>query len=203
MDLINTAALSGAAAWGSGLNVYAVIGVLGLLAATGHASLAPELAVLSHPLVISAAAFMYCLEFLTDKIPGLDTLWDAIHTFVRIPAGAVLAAGAAGELEPGLQVAALVLGGSLAASSHALKAGSRVAINTSPEPLSNWSASIGEDLLVFAGLWSALNYPVLFLIALLLFVIAMIWVLPKLWHAFRTLFETIRGWFNLRAGRLR
>ncbi|MDJ0741392.1 MAG: DUF4126 domain-containing protein, partial [Gammaproteobacteria bacterium] len=165
MDTIDTIALMLGAAWASGINLYAAILVLGWLGGSGHIDLPPDLQVLSNPMVLLAAGAMYAVEFFADKIPGVDTGWDALHTFVRIPAGALLAAGAAPGLDIGQagELVGLLLGGGVAAATHATKAGSRVLINTSPEPFSNWGASVAEDVSVFAGLWAALNHPLLFL----------------------------------------
>ena len=161
--LMATLALTMGASWASGFNLYAVLLVLGFGSATGNVTLPNELAVLANPWVIGAAAIMYLVEFFADKIPGFDSVWDAIHSFVRIPAGALLAAGAVGDVSTGMEIAAGILGGGTAAASHAVKAGIRVMINTSPEPVSNWTASFSEDLLVFGGLWTALNHPLIFL----------------------------------------
>jgi len=151
---------------------------------------------LSNPMVIGAAGFMYCVEFFADKVPGVDTGWDAIHTFIRIPAGALLAAGAMGDMGSAAQVSAAILGGGLATMTHATKAGSRVLINTSPEPFTNWGASIAEDLTVFAGLWTALNHPIVFIVALIIFIIFMIWFLPKLWKGIKKAFGFIIKFFS-------
>lgn len=196
MDLVQVIALSMGVAWASGINMYAAIAMLGILGATGHMVLPPGLEPLSDPIVIMAAAFMYCVEFFADKIPGVDTGWDAIHTFLRIPAGAVLAAMAVGDLSLPAQIAAGLVGGTLTAATHATKAGARVMINTSPEPVSNWGASLAEDLAVFAGLWTALNYPLLFLALLAVFVGLMIWLLPKLWRGIKTVFGTLARWMR-------
>jgi hypothetical protein len=190
-ELSGTLALALGAGWASGLNLYAAILVLGLLGATGNIVLPEHLEILKNPLVIGAAGVMYVVEFVADKIPGADTGWDAVHTFIRIPAGAMLAAGAVGEVDPAIAVAAGILGGGLAAGSHALKAGSRVLINTSPEPFTNWTASVVEDAAVVAGLWTALKYPWLFLVFLLVFVVLLIWLLPKLWRGIKKLFAFI------------
>lgn len=184
-DIVPTVALSLGAAWASGINLYAAVFMLGYMGATGNIDLPPHLQYLSDPLVLGAAGFMYCLEFFADKIPGIDTVWDSIHSFVRIPAGAALAAGAVGDVQPAMEAAAALVGGGLAAGSHLTKAGTRVVINTSPEPVSNWTASITEDLMVIGGLWTALNHPWLFLFALLIFIVLMVWLLPKLWRAFK------------------
>ena len=165
LDAIATIiALSMGVAWASGINLYAAILMLGLLGSSGSLVLPPDLMILTDPLVIFAAGSMYLIEFVADKVPGVDNSWDTLHTFIRIPAGAMLAAGAVGEMDPAVSLAAAIFGGALAAGAHATKAGSRVLINTSPEPFSNWIASLGEDVLVVAGLWTALHYPVAFIV---------------------------------------
>jgi len=196
MDPIHIIALSMGAAWASGINLYAAVFMLGYLGASGDIVLPPDLQVLSDPLVLLAAGLMYCVEFFADKTPGVDTAWDAIHSFVRIPAGAMLAAGAVAEVGPAAELAAALVGGTLAASSHVTKAGSRVLINTSPEPFTNWTASIAEDLAVIGGLWVALNHPWLFLVALVLFILLMAWLLPKLWRGIKALFNRIARLFG-------
>lgn len=195
--LISTIALTMGVGWASGINLYAALCVLGIAGATGNIVLPPELQVLQDPLVIGAAALMYMVEFVADKTPGVDTGWDTIHTFIRIPAGAMLAAGAVGDVTPVLEVAAGILGGSMATASHLTKASSRVLINTSPEPFSNWGASIGEDLLVLAGLWTALNHPLLFLILMVVFIALVIWLLPKMWRLIKAIFRRVGCWLGL------
>jgi len=189
-------ALTMGVGWASGINLYATILMLGVLSNMGHMELPAGLEVVGDPLVLMAAGFMYCVEFFADKIPGVDTGWDTLHTFIRIPAGAALAAGAVGDMNEAVVIAAALVGGSLAASSHALKAGTRVMINTSPEPVSNWAASFTEDIAVLAGLWAALNHPVWFLGALLLFIILLIWVLPKIWRGVQKVFHFLAGLFG-------
>ncbi len=202
MDAFNevTGAISLAlgAAWASGINLYASILVLGLLGTTGNLVLPEHLEILSHPLVIGSAAIMYAVEFFADKIPVADTGWDAIHTFIRIPAGAMLAAGAVGDLNPAVAVAAGILGGGLAAGTHATKAGTRVLINASPEPFSNWTASVLEDVAAIGGLWVALRHPWLFFIFLILFILALFWVLPRLWKGIKKIFALIGRFFGVR-----
>jgi hypothetical protein len=180
------------AAWAAGINLYAAISTLGILGATGNMTLPPDLQVLSDPLVIASACLMYAVEFFADKTPGVDTGWDTIHTFIRIPAGALLAAGAVGEVNPAVSLAAALLGGTLAAGSHGLKAGSRLLINTSPEPFTNWTASIAEDILVIGGLWTAVHHPWLFLFLLVLFILIAIWMLPKIWRGIRMMASKIK-----------
>lgn len=197
--IVDRIALMLGASWASGINLYAAILTLGLLGASGQAQLPPGLEVLTNPLVIGAAGLMYCVEFFADKVPGVDSGWDALHSFVRIPAGAILAAAATTEIGPAAQLAAAILGGGLAAGSHVTKAGSRLLINTSPEPVTNWSASIGEDMLVIASMWAALNHPVIFICILVLILLVMAWLIPKLWRGIRALFQKIKGFFSSRA----
>lgn len=198
METIDTLALMLGAAWASGINLYAAILVLGWLGGSGHIDLPPDLQVLSNPMVLLAAGGMYAVEFFTDKVPGVDTAWDALHTFVRIPAGALMAAGAAQGLDigPAAELVGLLLGGGVAAASHATKAGTRMMINTSPEPFSNWGTSVAEDISVFAGLWAALNHPVLFLALFVLFMLLVIWLLPRLWRAIRRVVHGIGRWIG-------
>ncbi|MCH8263381.1 MAG: DUF4126 domain-containing protein, partial [Proteobacteria bacterium] len=188
MDTISIIALTMGAAWASGINLYATIFMLGYLGTTGNIDLPPDLMVVTDPLVMTSAGLMYCVEFFADKTPGVDTAWDALHTFIRIPLGAVLAMGAVGEMTPAVELAAFIVGGSLAAATHATKAGSRIVINSSPEPVTNWTASIGEDLLVIVGLWTALNHPVVFLVLLVMFIGLMIWLLPRIWRGIQRIF---------------
>lgn len=194
--LLATLALTMGASWASGINLYAALLVLGIGGATGNIALPPDLAVLSDPMVIGAAGLMYFVNFFVDKTPGVDTAWDSLHTFIRIPAGAMLAAGAVGDVTPALEITAGILGGTLSAASHVTKAGTRALINTSPEPFSNWTASVAEDLLVLAGLWTALNHPLVFLGLLLAFILLVIWLLPKIWRALKAVVRKIRSWFG-------
>ncbi len=197
LDQISTTlALTMGLAWASGINLYATVLMLGLLANTGNIDLPPDLQIVANPMVVGAAGLMYCVEFFADKIPGVDTGWDTLHTFIRIPAGAMLAAGSVGTLDPSVELAAALVGGGLSAGAHATKAGARVMINTSPEPISNWTASVGEDVMVFGGIWTALNYPVLFLVLLFLFILFMIWVLPKIWTGVKKVFRFLIGIFS-------
>ncbi len=199
MDAVHLIALSMGTAWASGINLYAAVFMLGFLGSTGHIVLPAEMQVLSDPLVLAAAGLMYCVEFFADKTPGVDTGWDTIHTFIRIPAGAVLAAGTVADVGPAAEIAAFLVGGSLTAATHATKAGSRVLINTSPEPFSNWAASIGEDLAVIGGLWAALHHPWLFLVALTLMVLLMAWLLPRLWRGIKAVFKRLSRLFGATA----
>jgi hypothetical protein len=185
--VVQTLALTMGVAWASGINLYAAILVLGWLGASGSMQLPPSLEVLASPIVIVAAGFMYLVEFVADKVPGVDSGWDAVSTFVRIPAGAVLAAGVVGQVDPAVAIAAGILGGAVAATSHVTKASARLLINASPEPFTNVAASLGEDVVVVAGLWAAWSHPWAFLAALVLFSVAVALALPRLWRGIRAL----------------
>jgi len=195
-QIIQLIALSMGVAWASGINLYAAILTLGIAGATGNIELPQGLQVLSDPMVIGAAGLMYCVEFFADKIPGVDTGWDMIHTFIRVPAGVILAAGSVGDLSSAAGITAGLLGGGMALTTHSAKAGARALINTSPEPFSNWTASILEDIAVFSGLWMALNQPLLFIILLIVFILLMIWLLPKLWRGIKTVFAAFKHFFT-------
>ncbi|MCP4993338.1 MAG: DUF4126 domain-containing protein [Gammaproteobacteria bacterium] len=202
METVQLIALTLGVAWASGINLYAAVLVLGYFGSTGDLTLPPGLELLSDPMVMAAAGLMYMVEFFADKTPGVDTGWDLIHTFVRIPAGALLAAGMVEGLDvsEATQFAAFLVGGSLAAASHITKTGTRALINTSPEPVTNWTASITEDIAVVGGLWVSLNYPWLFLVALVFFLLAVIWLLPRIWQALKRIFQTIGRLLGGRSG---
>jgi hypothetical protein len=189
-------ALSMGMAWASGINLYAALLTLAVLSNTGNIVLPEQLQIVANPLVMTAAGVMYAIEFFADKVPGVDTGWDAVQTFVRIPAGAILAATAIGDVTPAAELAAAILGGGLATATHATKAGSRVLINTSPEPVTNWSASIGEDVAVIGGVWVALNHPFVFLGLLLLFILLMAWLLPRLWRGVKLVVSRLSALFS-------
>lgn len=194
--LIEIIALSMGVAWASGINLYAVLLVLGLGSASGYVDLPEQLAIVENPAVIGAAGLMYMVEFVADKTPGVDSIWDSLHTLVRIPAGALLAAGAVGDVDPALAMAAAIVGGGVAASSHLTKSGSRVLINTSPEPASNWIASLAEDIAAVGAVWLALSHPWLAVLFLVLILLLTAWLLPRLLRAIRKLFSRIRDWFR-------
>ena len=194
-ELSTLIALTLGVGWASGINLYAAVLALGMAGATGYADLPAGLEIVENPLVIGAAGLMYAVEFFADKVQGVDTGWDTLHTFIRLPAGALLAAGMFDDQSMGLELAAAIVGGGLAATSHATKAGSRVLINTSPEPFSNWTASIAEDISVFGGVWLMLNQPWTFVGLLIVFLLLLVWLLPKLWRGIKVLFAKIRGIF--------
>ena len=175
-------AIATALAWGAGLRAYAVIFAVGLAGALGWVELPGHLDVLQHPVVLAASGFMTLVEFGADKMPWLDSAWDAIHSFVRIPAGAALAALVFNDSPTAVTVAAAILGGGLAAAMHAAKAGTRAAMNLSPEPFSNWAASLSEDALVPVGLWLALAHPILFFALLALMLAGALFLARFLWR---------------------
>ena len=177
------------AGWASGLNAYGAVLVLGGAQFLGLASLPHDLQVLGSPWVLGVAAVLFALNFLADKIPYIDSINDMLQTFVRVPAGALLAYGAAGGLSPEVAIIAGLLGGTLAAGTHIAKSGSRALINTSPEPISNIAASLTEDVAVFGGLALALAHPITFLCLLAVFVALLVWLLPKLWRLALTPFR--------------
>ena len=186
-------ALAAALGWASGIRLYAVLFIVGGLGYLGVVTLPHGLALLEHPWVLVASGFMFCVEFFADKIPGVDTVWDFVHTFIRIPAGAALAASVFGDSPAAATFAAAILGGSLAAGSHFAKAGGRAIINASPEPFSNWAASFGEDLAVGTVLWLAFAHPIAALVVLLCLVAFTIWLIPKIWRFIRKLFGRLTG----------
>lgn len=189
--VLQAIALASVLAWASGIRLYLVIFVAGLAGRYGYLDLPENLRILGHTYVLVASGLLLAVEFLADKVPGLDSAWDAVHTFIRIPAGALLAALALGDHDPALMIAAGLLGGTLTAGTHAAKAASRALINTSPEPFSNVTASLGEEAMVATGLFAAFNYPVLFLVLLGIFIVLLIWLLPKVFRGLRLVFDRL------------
>lgn len=175
--------------WASGIRLYMTLFVAGWLGRQGWVALPDALQVLESNWVLAITGGLFVVEFLADKVPGVDSIWDAIQTFIRIPAGAVLGAAALGQADPALTAIAALLGGTFAAGAHATKAGSRAMINTSPEPFSNWAASFSEDALVMTGLWAAFFQPWVLVVILLLFALLAWWLLPKVWRGLRWLFK--------------
>jgi hypothetical protein len=189
LDVLRVVALSSLLAWASGLRLYLVVFALGVAGHYGWIDLPEGLQVLRHPFVLGAAGFMLCVEFLADKVPWLDSLWDQVHTFIRIPAGALLAAGATGDTVNAVTIAAGILGATITAGTHFAKAGSRIAMNASPEPFTNWTASFTEDALVLGGLYLAIRHPAIFLAFFAVFVLMLAWLVPKLWRLAVALFR--------------
>lgn len=182
LDLAGLLALAAGLGWASGLRLYTTLFVIGIAGKLGWVVLPDGLRLLEHPWVLGAAGLMLLLEFFADKIPLLDSLWDTVHTFIRIPAGAALAALVFGGQGIEWQAAMAILGGTLAAGTHFTKAGARAMINASPEPFTNLAASFGEDVVVLTGLWLMFAHPWLMLALLLLLAALIVWLLPKLWR---------------------
>jgi hypothetical protein len=179
MSLFSTLALAMGIAWVSGINLYASVATLGLLGRFANLQLPGELAVLTNGWVIGFALFLYLIEFIADKVPLFDSTWDVIHTFIRIPAGAVLAAAAFGDFDNGIQAVAFLLGGGLALSSHGTKAATRAVINTSPEPFTNVVASLAEDVIAVSSILLAAFYPILLVTVVVFGLMLSMVVLPR------------------------
>ena len=196
LDTPQLLALAAALGWASGIRLYAAVFLAGIAGWMGWVALPPGLQVLQHPAMLGASGFMLFIEFFADKIPGVDSLWDLVHTVIRIPAGAALAAGALGADSSTMATAAALLGGTLAATSHATKMTTRAAVNTSPEPFSNIGVSLLEDGLVIGALWLATTYPVLFGIALAITLVLMVWLLVVLVKFLKALLKRLAKMFG-------
>ena len=196
MDWFSTLSLALGSAWTSGINLYATITVLGLLEKFGGVKLPGGLDVLANWWIIGFAGGLYIVEFFADKIPYLDSVWDVIHTFIRVPAGLVVAYGATENLDPSIYIPAALLGGGLAFSSHSTKAAARLGANLSPEPFSNWALSIVEDIIAIGGTFLAVFAPAIIAVVLILFVLFFIWFSPKAYRAIRRLFLGVRAFFR-------
>lgn len=195
MEWFSTLSLALGTAWTSGINLYATVSVLGLLQKFGATKLPGGLDVLDNWWIIGVAAFLYFIEFFADKIPYVDSVWDAVHTFIRVPAGAIVAYAATNEMDAGVFTIAALLGGGLAFSSHGTKAALRAGANLSPEPVSNWILSITEDVIAFAGTVLAVFAPVLIAIILIIFTIFFFWFAPKVFRAVRRMLSAVRSFF--------
>jgi len=197
MGTLEALSLAMGTAWTSGINLYATVAALGIANRMEMIHLPQNLEVLSHPGVIAIACVMYLIEFFADKVPYVDSGWDALHTFIRVPAGAILAAQSLGDMNPALELMALLAGGSVALVAHGTKATARLAINASPEPFSNWFASVGEDVTVFGSIWLMFNHPIIMLVLILTFLALVVWLVPKIYRlakrGFQTLREKLRG----------
>jgi hypothetical protein len=193
MEALQTLSLAMGTAWTSGINLYATVAVLGIAGRAEMIQLPSGLHVLMDPLVIAVACIIYVIEFFVDKVPYVDSAWDTLHTFIRIPAGAILAARSLGPTNPALELAAILAGGTVALAAHGTKATMRLAINVSPEPFSNWAASVGEDLTVLGGLWLAFNHPVVMLLLIAAFLALAVWLVPKLFRLAKRGFQMLRS----------
>ena len=199
MDSLTTPsliALAGALGWASGVRLYLVVFLTGLAGYLGWIPLPSGLQLLAHPAVLVASGFMVFVEFFADKIPGLDSLWDIVHTVIRVPAGAALAAGVFGGDHAAAALVAAIVGGGLAATAHTAKATTRAAINTSPEPFSNVGASLVEDSAVPAGLWLAVAHPLVFGVVLVLVLVLSVWLIHKSWRFLKSLFGRLARIFS-------
>ncbi|WP_038216158.1 DUF4126 domain-containing protein [Xenophilus azovorans] len=196
MDMPSLLALAGALGWASGFRLYAVVFLVGAMGAAGWIVLPPGLHLLAHPVVLTASGLMLLVEFFADKIPWLDSVWDTVHSVIRIPGGALLAAGVFGGDGAVWTLVAGLMGGSLAATAFATKAATRAAINTSPEPFSNWFASLFEDGLVIGIVWLATQHPVAFGVALLVMVLLSAVLLVVLWKFLRAVLRKLRAFFG-------
>ena len=192
MGTIEALSLAMGTAWTSGINLYATVAALGIANRMEMIHLPQNLEVLSHPGVIAIACVMYLIEFFADKVPYVDTGWDALHTFIRVPAGAILAAQSLGDLNPAMELMALLAGGSVSFVAHGTKAAARLAINASPEPFSNWFASVTEDVTVFGSIWLMFNHPIIMLILVLTFIAVVAWLVPKIYRLAKTGFQALR-----------
>lgn len=196
MEWFSTLSLALGTAWTSGINLYATVTVLGLLQKFGATKLPGGLDVLDSWWIIGAAGFLYAVEFFADKIPYLDSVWDVVHTFIRVPAGAVVAYTATNQVDPSVNVVATLLGGGLAFSSHGTKAALRAGANLSPEPVSNWVLSLVEDVIAFVGSVLAVFAPFLIVGILIGFVLFFIWFFPKVYRAVKRIFNAIAAFFR-------
>jgi hypothetical protein len=196
LDTPHLLALAAALGWASGFRLYAAVFLTGLAGWLGWVDLPPGLHVLQQPGVLMASGFMVFVEFFADKIPFVDSLWDAVHTVIRIPAGAALAAGALGADHQSMTWIAALLGGSLAATAHATKMTTRAAVNTSPEPFSNIGVSLVEDGFAVFMLWLAATHPILFAIVLVASIVLAVVLLAVLVKFLRTVLRGLRAFFR-------
>lgn len=196
MDWFSTLSLALGSAWTSGINLYLTITVLGVLQKFGFAKLPGGLDVLDNWWIIGVAGFLYAVEFFADKIPYVDSIWDVIHTFIRVPAGLIVAYGATSDLDPSIYIPAALIGGGLAFSSHGTKAAVRMGANLSPEPFSNWILSLVEDIIAFVGSILAVFAPAIIAAVLVLFVLFFVWFSPKAFRAIGKLFSAIAALFR-------
>lgn len=194
-QLISTIAIAMGASWVSGINLYASVATLGLLGRFANLQLPGELEVLTSWWVIGVALALYVVEFVADKVPYVDSTWDVVHTFIRVPAGAVLAATAFGDFDRSIQVIALLLGGGLALSSHGTKAATRAMLNASPEPVSNSVASVLEDIVAVVAIVCAVFVPVLLFVIVGVGLVISFFVFKRILRFFRQVRKSVRGWF--------
>ena len=195
MNFISTIAIAMGSAWVSGINLYACVATLGLLSRFTHLQLPGELQAVTSWWVIGVATTLYVIEFVADKVPWIDSTWDVIHTFIRVPAGAVLAAAAFGDFDRSIQLTALLLGGGLALSSHGTKAATRALLNTSPEPITNFVASIVEDVLAIGSTVAAVFFPILLFIIVGVGLCISVYLFNRVRRFFQSATRKVRTWF--------
>lgn len=193
MNELPQLALAGGLAWASGIRLYATLFLAGLLGRLGYVDLPQGLAVLSHNWVLVVSSVLMVGEFLADKVPVFDSVWDSIQTFIRIPVGTLLAWGVFKNAGVDQQVIAALLGGAVVTGTHLAKSGGRALINTSPEPFSNWGASAGEDISLLGIFYLMIAHPLVLLILLVLFLLLLCWLLPKIVRGLRMLVRRLRG----------
>lgn len=196
MDMAQLMALAAALGWASGIRLYLVVFITGLAGMLGWLPLPSGLHVLQHPAMLAGSGFMLFVEFFADKIPGVDSLWDIVHSVIRVPAGAALAAGVFGADSATMGSVAGLLGGALAATSFATKASTRAAVNTSPEPFSNIAVSLAEDGAVMGAMWLATNHPIAFGITLVITLVLSVWLLIVLVKYLKAIWRRLNGWFS-------
>ncbi len=196
MEWFSTISLALGTAWTSGINLYATVSVLGLLQKFGATKLPGGLDVLDNWVIIGVAGGLYLIEFFADKIPYVDSVWDVVHTFIRVPAGAIVAYAATTDLDPTITIPATLIGGGLAFASHGTKAAARIGANFSPEPVSNWVLSLVEDAIAFLGTFLAVFAPFIIAAVLGIFLIAFFWFFPKVLRAIIRLFKAVGAFFR-------
>jgi hypothetical protein len=196
MDMAQLMALAAALGWASGIRLYLVVFIIGLAGMLGWLPLPSGLQLLQHPAMLAGSGFMLFVEFFADKIPGVDSLWDMVHSVIRVPAGAALAAGVFGADSVTMSSVAGLLGGALAATSFATKASTRAVVNTSPEPFSNIAVSLLEDGLVMGMIWLATNHPVAFGITLAMVLVLSLWLLLVLVKYLKAIWRKLSAWFS-------
>ncbi|HKX84304.1 MAG TPA: DUF4126 domain-containing protein [Pyrinomonadaceae bacterium] len=196
MEWFSTLSLALGTAWTSGINLYATVSVLGLLQKFAGVKLPGGLDALDNWWVIGIAGGLYVIEFFADKVPYVDSVWDVVHTFIRVPAGAVVAYAATNQLDPSITIPATLLGGSFAFASHGTKAALRAGANLSPEPVSNWTLSVVEDVIAFVGSILAVFAPLIIAIVLVVFAIFFFWFFPKFFRAVKRIFNAIAAFFK-------
>lgn len=196
MEWFSTLSLALGSAWTSGINLYATVTVLGLLQKFGATKLPGGLDALDNWWIIGIAGGLYIVEFFADKIPYVDSVWDVVHTFIRVPAGAVVAYAATNQLDTQTYIIATLIGGGLAFSSHGTKSALRVGANLSPEPVSNWALSLIEDGIAIGGAVLAVVAPMVIATILIIFILFFIWFFPKVFRAIKRLFRAVAAFFR-------